>query len=129
MSTTGRAIVARELKKRRRRTVEEKRRMVEESLEAGASVTRVVGRHGLHANQLFQWRKLYREGRLDERDNGSLRLLPVMVTDGFAARGGGSPSGSASSGTIYAELPKGHLQICGKVDAGSLRVVLECLLG
>jgi transposase len=128
MNTSGRAIVARE-KKRRRRTVEEKRRVVEESLEAGASVTRIARRHGLHANQLFQWRKLYREGRLDERANGSFRLLPVTVTDGFAARSVSQPSGPASSGTIYAELPKGHLRICGQVDAASLRAVLECLLG
>jgi hypothetical protein len=33
--------------KRRRRTVEEKRRIVEETLEAGASVARVARRHGL----------------------------------------------------------------------------------
>jgi transposase len=50
--------------KRRRRTVEEKRRIVEETLEAGASVARVAQRHVVNANQVFYRCKKYREGRL-----------------------------------------------------------------
>ena len=42
---------------RRRRSVEEKRRIVEETLEAGASVARVARRHAVNANQVFYWRK------------------------------------------------------------------------
>jgi len=49
---------------RRRRSVEEKRRIVEETLRAGASVARVARRHAVNANQVFYWRKKYREGRL-----------------------------------------------------------------
>jgi transposase len=49
---------------RRRRSIEEKRRIVEETLEAGASVARVARRHAVNANQVFYWRKKYREGRL-----------------------------------------------------------------
>jgi len=45
-------------------TVEEKRRIVEETLESGASVARVARRHAVNANQVFYWRKKYREGRL-----------------------------------------------------------------
>ena len=30
----------------------------------GASVARVARRHGVNANQVFYWRKQYREGRL-----------------------------------------------------------------
>ena len=37
--------------KRRRRTVEEKRRIVEETLEAGASVARVARRHAVNATR------------------------------------------------------------------------------
>jgi transposase-like protein len=44
--------------KRRYRTVEERRRIVEETLAAGVSVAVVARRHGVNANQLFQWRKL-----------------------------------------------------------------------
>jgi transposase len=41
---------------RRRRSVEEKRQIVEETLEAGASVARVAQRHAVNANQVFYWR-------------------------------------------------------------------------
>jgi transposase len=47
--------------KRRRRSIEEKRRIVEETLELGASVARVAQRHAINANQIFAWRKKYRE--------------------------------------------------------------------
>src|SRR6266481_5271033 len=65
--------------KRRRRTVEEKRRIVEETLEAGASVARVARRHAVNANQVFYWRKKYREGRLSK--GRSSNLLPVAVSE------------------------------------------------
>src|SRR5216684_2105888 len=65
--------------KRRRRTVEEKRRIVEETLEAGASVARVARRHAVNANQVFYWRKKYREGRLGKSQ--SSKLLPVTLSD------------------------------------------------
>jgi transposase len=38
---------------RRRRSVEEKRRIVEETLEAGASVGRAARRHAVNANRVF----------------------------------------------------------------------------
>ncbi len=63
--------------KRRRRSVEEKRRIVEETLGAGASIVRVAQRHAISANQVFAWRKRYREGRLGK----SSKLLPVTVSD------------------------------------------------
>src|SRR5467141_5000326 len=65
--------------KRRRRTVEEKRRIVEETLEAGASAARVARRHAVNANQVFCWRKKYREGRLGNGRSSS--LLPVEVSE------------------------------------------------
>jgi transposase len=115
--------------RRKRRTAEEKRRMVQETFEPGASVARVAQRHAINANQLFQWRKLYREGLLGE--NSSLRLLPVSVSEVAVSQAAGSSSelpASVSSGTIHVELPKGHLRITGRPDAGSLRVLLECML-
>jgi transposase len=50
--------------KKRRRSVEERRKIVEETLQPGASVSRVARRHNVNANQVFYWRRLYREGRL-----------------------------------------------------------------
>ena len=48
---------------RRRRSALERRRVVEETLEAGASVARVALKYGINANQVFQWRRLYRDGK------------------------------------------------------------------
>ena len=44
----------------------EKRRIVEETLEPEASVARVARAHGVNANQVFHWRRQYRQGLLDE---------------------------------------------------------------
>jgi transposase len=104
------------------------RRIVQEAFEPGASVARVAQRHAINANQLFQWRKLYREGLLGENNN-SLRLLPVSVSEVSQVAGVSSELPPlVASGTIQVELPKGHLQITGRPDAGSLRVLLECML-
>jgi len=66
---------------RRRRSVEERRRIVEETMEAGTSVARVAQKHGVNANQVFQWRRLYRDGRLGVPSQGGMKLLPVSVAE------------------------------------------------
>lgn len=122
---------AKELK-RRFRTVEEKRRIVEETLQLGASVARVARAHGVNANQVFGWRRLYQQGRLEREENETASLLPVQVTGAAvrdAARSAGTPTRRTPSGVIHLELPKGQLRIAGRVDAEALRVVLEKLVG
>ena len=64
-------------KKQRRRTIKERRDIVEETLVPGASVARVARRHDVNANQVFYWRKLYREGRLGI--SIATPLLPLKV--------------------------------------------------
>ena len=44
--------------------------MVEETLAPGASVARVARAHGVNANQVFGWRKLYLAGKLGEQKPG-----------------------------------------------------------
>ena len=114
---------------RRRRSVEEKRRIVEETLEAGASVARVARRHAVNANQVFYWRKKYREGR--QGRVSSSNLLPVTISE-IPTNQSGQVRGVAprcTSGTIEKQLPKGQLRLTGSVEAEALRTVLECLLG
>ena len=103
---------------RQRRSAEEKRRIVEETLEAGASVARVARRHAVNANQVFYWRKKYREGRLGQ--SRSSKLLPVTVTD--------IPRMRSNPGMMEIKLGKGQLRVTGSVDTEALRTVLECLL-
>lgn len=66
---------------RRLRTNEEKRRIVEETLKPGASVAIVARAHGVNANLVFGWRKLYQKGLLEPNTAApSTPLLPVKVT-------------------------------------------------
>ena len=113
---------------RRRHSAEEKRRVVEETLEPGTSVARVARAHGVNANQVFAWRRQYRQGLLESTNGEAVGLLPVRVVETGAARSS-MPTRRAPSGMIQIELPKGHLRIGGSVDVEVLRVVLEKLLG
>jgi transposase-like protein len=66
---------------RQLRTNEEKRRIVEETLKPGASVAIVARAHGVNANLVFGWRRLYQKGLLEENPaTPAAPLLPVRVT-------------------------------------------------
>jgi transposase len=86
--------------------------MVQETFEPGASVARVAQRHAINANQLFLWRKSYREGLLGCWEKTAIAsLLPVSVSGAAvssAARASGELPPSVSSGTIHVEIPKGY---------------------
>jgi len=114
---------------RRRRSVEEKRRIVEETLETGVSVARVARRHAVNANQVFYWRKKYREGRLGERQSST--LLPVTLSDNSPSKSGraGCASSPFAVGTMEIKLSQGTLRVAGNVDVVVLRAAIECLLG
>jgi transposase len=131
MDTSEQAILDETLKRevRRRRSVEEKRRIVEETLEAGASVARVARRHAVNANQVFYWRKKYREGRLGK--NQSSKLLPVTLSDISGSKSGraGCASSPLAVGTMEIKLAKGILRVAGNIDVVALRTAIECLLG
>jgi transposase-like protein len=73
--------------KRRRRTKLERRRIVEETLKPGASVARVARAHGVNANQVFHWRKLYERGLL-EAEQPRPELLPVKIVQARASEAG-----------------------------------------
>ncbi|MDX1425120.1 MAG: transposase [Kiloniellales bacterium] len=83
--------------RRRRWSVEEKRRIVAESLTSGFSVSAVAQRHGLRPNQLFQWRKLAREGAFGLSGDPVASFAPVHLVSGSAA-GGWPQAASAQTG-------------------------------
>ena len=68
---------------RRHWATEAKRRIVEQTLSSSLSVASLARQHGVNANQLFYWRKLYRAGQLggDEciEQPRKMQLLPVCV--------------------------------------------------
>jgi transposase len=126
MDTSTQSIQVRGREPRRFRTVEEKRRIVEEALEPGASVARVARIHGVNANLLFGWRRLYLEGRLKPKNQQRPDLLAVRVVPG-AKETARRDNDSAACGTIQIELPQGTMRIVGMADPASLETVLEYL--
>ena len=62
-------------KRRRRSLLKRSAEIVEETLEPGASVARVARQHAVNANQVFYWRKKYREGRLGKGRSSNLSYL------------------------------------------------------
>lgn len=114
--------------KRQHRSPELKLKIVQETLVPGASVARVARAHGVNANQLFHWRRQYRQGLLRAGNRATPGLLAVRVAE-LATQPRVAEAQRTSSGTIQVELPKGRLRLTGSVDIEALRVVLEALRG
>ena len=111
--------------RKRRRTIQERREIVEETFLPSTSVSRVARRHDVNANQLFYWRKLYREGRLG--GGTAAPLLPVKVSEERPAEAAKCDSPTLRSGTMEIKVSKGTIRIAGAIDVVTLRTVLECL--
>src|SRR5271168_3621927 len=111
----------------------------------GVSVATVAQAHGVNANQVFYWRKLYEAGQLESTvaqsigDLGAraVRLLSVSVDEGAERQAPGATAASTADhtagsdalpGSIELTLARGQVRIAGTVDAGTLRTVLRCLL-
>jgi transposase len=122
---------------RQRRSIAEKRRIVEETLAEGASVARIARAHGVNANQVFGWRRLYLSGRLGEQ-RATMKLLPVRVSEslppvtthasGEAATSIEVANPKSNPGRIHIELRQAKVRIEGDADPGLVRVLLECLV-
>lgn len=122
---------------RRKRSVAEKRQIVEETHREGASVRSVARTHDIPSNQLFHWRKLYREGLLGDpaEEAKHSKLVAVRLVGEKQGSTGQQqidvdqaphPSAAtASLGTIQLETEKGRLCVYGAADPATLQVVLE----
>src|ERR1700677_85914 len=77
---TAEVVVSQPTRKRQYRSKQQRRQIVEETLQPGASVAVIARQHGVNANQVFAWRKLYREGRLDVAPP-TVQLLPVRIAE------------------------------------------------
>ena len=95
--------------------------LVEETLAGDTSVSVVARRHDLNANQLFNWRRHYRNGLLEEATSSSAALMPVHVADPP-----GSPRPPLAGGEIEIHLSGGHrVVVCSDADHSVLRVASE----
>jgi transposase len=119
------------------RTKVERRRVVEEILVAGTSVAAVARAHGVNANQVYHWRKLYDRGLLDT-DTSAAKLVPVSITDDAdrettaddrqAAEASAVVCSDARAGTIQLVIKETRVSVQGRADEASLRIMLEHLL-
>jgi transposase len=114
---------------RRRYTIAQKREMVEATLEYGQSVSVVARHYDVNANQLFRWRKQYRDGLLGEAPD--VKLLPVEVSETREPAVGDAPGRLLSvtaDGTLEVLLSNQHrLRVSGSVCQQSLITILRVL--
>jgi transposase len=98
-----------------------KREIVSATLLPGSSVSRVAQRYDVNANQVFAWRRRYRDAAPEPDE---FRLLPVTVTPDY-------PRGTAPAGAgevLEIVLTGGYRVRVGEgVQAATLRLVLDVL--
>ncbi|WP_348269685.1 transposase [Edaphobacter paludis] len=113
---------------RKRRSTAEKRLIVEQALEPGASVARVARAHGLNANVVFNWRRLYSEGKLTVETAHAMKLLPVSIEEREVVESRPEEAVTPSCGSIHIELPGDvRISVEGNADPAAIRAVLEAL--
>lgn len=112
----------------RQHSLEFKRALVALSLEPGVSVARIAREHGVNANQVFSWRRLYQQGRLGVpalmRADG---LLPVVLAPSAPVPNNADADGDAG-GIIVLELGEVRVRIEGQPNAAALAQVLDRVL-
>ena len=115
---------------RKRRSAAEKRLIVEQALAPGASVARVARAHGLNANVVFNWRRLYSEGKLAVETAQAMKLLPVSIEERDGVEQLSEEAVTPSCGSIHIELRgKVRISVEGHADPAAIRAVLEVLRG
>jgi transposase len=111
--------------KYRQHSLEFKRTLVEMAMQPGVSVARLAREHGVNANQVFSWRKLYEAGQLaGGTDAQSNELLSVVVT----APAQPPEAEPAPAGIITLEIGRVRLRIEGQANAATLAQVLDRVL-
>ena len=124
--------MVRRRKERQFRTTEEKRLIVEATRRAGVSVAAVAQAHGVNANQVFYWRKLYDAGQLEckapspPRDIEAARVCLLLVTVDAEqpqplvreCKADQRTCRRSSEVSVELTLARGQVRISGVVDAG-----------
>ena len=102
-----------------------KREIVAASFAAGLSVSIVARQYDVNANQVFDWRKRYREESRLRSDPSAPQLIPVMVTaeeDAVAA-----PPSTVAEKIEIDVAGKYLVRIGSGFDGQALRRVLDVL--
>jgi transposase len=102
-----------------------KREIVAASFAPGSSVSMVARHYDVNANQVFNWRKLYRNEPLVPAVPSAPQLIPVVVT---AEQDAACTPPATIMETIEIDLAgKYRVRVSSGVDAAALRRVLDVL--
>ena len=102
-----------------------KREIVAASFAPGASVSTVARHYDVNANQVFSWRKRYRDEPRAPAVRSAPQLIPVVVT---AEQDAVVTQPSSVAETIEIDLAgKYRVRVSSGVDAQALRRVLDVL--
>ena len=105
-----------------------KQELVERSLRAGASVAAIAQEHGINANLLFNWRRLYLRGRDSSAPaTPTPTLLPVTVQASAAVSVPKAWQPRTPSGVIEIDIGSARVRLRGAIDEASVRCVLQTL--
>jgi transposase len=111
------------------RSKQERRQIVEETLKPGASVSVVARAHNVNTNQVFKWRRQYKQGQLEP--DGAAALLPVRISDATAAAVKSiirNKSRRKKPGIIDIDLGHARVRIEGTADPECVRAALQGLV-
>ena len=98
--------------------------LVQRSLRPGASVSRLAREYDVNANQIFAWRKAWREGRL-----GSMSFLPVNIVkeDGGCTIEADEAQARQPVGRIVLERGEVRMLVEGAPDPQVLRQIVQAV--
>ena len=108
-----------------------KRSVVEQSYLPGTSVARLAHSHDINANQIFAWRKLFRDAELPAAASTDVALIPVTLSQTITAVPGevrSKPCDDRNTGSIELHVGRARLTIRGTPDASVLQAVLTQML-
>ena len=116
-------------RRNRRHPIDFKRAVVEQSYLPGSSVARLARDHAIKSNQIFAWRKLFRDAGLVLPRANTTVLLPVNVAESVSDHAAPAiKSETHVANTIELAVGNAHLTISGSPDADILRTILAHLL-
>ena len=111
----GRVEIITSVQRRRRWSTSEKQQLVAASLEPGASVSVLARQAGIHASQLYGWRRQLRA-------QPSVTFAPVRIAADAA------PAGGIGPGMIEIEFASGaRMRIAGAADPATVTAAVTAL--
>ena len=113
--TIERVEVITSVQRRRRWRASEKQQLVAASLEPGASVSALAREAGIHASQLYGWRR-------------QLRAAPSMTFAPVRIAADAAPASDVGPGVIEIEFASGaRMRIAGAVDPATVTAAVAAL--